>query len=286
MAKVLAALELAHTGVRDDQWRIPQVLWERIEPLLPARPPHPLGCHNPRVDDRKAMDAIFFVLRTGCQWNALNATGICSSSSAHRRFQEWTAAGVFVNLWAEGLQEYDELKGLDWEWLSMDGAMTKATLGGERTGKNPTDRGKLGAKRSLLTEANGVPVGLAVEGANRHDKKLVEATLESIQVARPEATEEEPQGMCLEKGYDYNDTRDLVQGIRLHSACEGTRRGGEGTEAGGGFQGTPLGGRTDSELDELVPTDTDPLGEEGGKRLWNVGPRVCFHHVSMKWHTG
>ena len=131
------------------------------------------------------MDAIFFVLRTGCQWNSLNATGICSSSSAHRRFQEWTAAGVFVTFWALGLEEYDELKGLDWEWLSMDGAMTKAPLGGERTGKNPTDRGKLGAKRSLLTEANGVPVGLAVEGANRHDKKLVGATLESIPVAPP-----------------------------------------------------------------------------------------------------
>lgn len=113
MAKVLAALVPADTRVRDDQWRIPQVLWERIESLLPARPPHPLGCHNPRVDDRKAMDAIFFVLRNGCQWNALNATGICSSSSAHRRFQEWTAAGVFVTLWAQGLEEYDELKGLD-----------------------------------------------------------------------------------------------------------------------------------------------------------------------------
>ena len=100
--------------VHDDQWRIPDALWDRIEPLLPARPPHPLGCHNPRVADRKAMDAIFFVLRTGCQWNALNATGICSSSSAHRRFQEWTAAGVFVNLWAQGLGEYDRLKGLDW----------------------------------------------------------------------------------------------------------------------------------------------------------------------------
>ena len=102
MAKVLAALEPADLGVRDDQWRIPQVLWERIEPLLPPRPPRPLGYHNPRVDDRKAMDAIFFVLRTGCQWNALNATGICSSSSAHRRFQEWTAAGVFVNLLGSG----------------------------------------------------------------------------------------------------------------------------------------------------------------------------------------
>jgi transposase len=149
--------------VPDDQWRIPDILWQRIEPQLPPRPPHPLGCHNPRVGDRRAMDAIFFVLRTGCQWNALNATGICSSSSAHRRFQEWTAAGVFVTLWAAGLQEYDALKGLDWSWLAMDGAMTKAPLGGERTGKNPTDRGKLGTKRSVLTEAAGVPVGLAVE---------------------------------------------------------------------------------------------------------------------------
>jgi transposase len=113
-----------------DQWRIPDELWARIEPLLPPRPPHPLGCHNPRVPDRRAMDAIFFVLRTGCQWNALNATGICSSSSAHRRFQEWVAAGVFRRVWAQGLAAYDELVGIDWDWLSMDGAMTKAPLGG------------------------------------------------------------------------------------------------------------------------------------------------------------
>ena len=65
------------------------LLWERVGPLLPPRPAHPLGCHNPRVSDRDAMDAILLVLRTGMQWNALNATGICSSSSAHRRFQEW-----------------------------------------------------------------------------------------------------------------------------------------------------------------------------------------------------
>ena len=71
-----------------------------------------------------------------------------------------------------GLERYDELKGLDWSWLSMDGAMTKSPLGGgEKTGPNPTDRGKGGVKRSLLTEAQGIPVGLAVDGANRHDMK-------------------------------------------------------------------------------------------------------------------
>jgi transposase len=125
-------------------WRIPDELWERIVPLLPAGKPHPLGCHNPRVDDRAAMDAIFFRLRTGCQWNALSATGICSSSSAHRRFQEWSQAGVFLKLWQIGLAEYDSLKGIDWEWLSMDGAMTKAPLGGEKGGTEPHGSGQEG----------------------------------------------------------------------------------------------------------------------------------------------
>ena len=66
-------------------------------------------------------------------------------------------------------------------------------------------------------------MGLAVEGANRHDKKLVEATLESIPVDRPEPTAERPQGMCLDKGYDYDDTRDLVRefGFTAHVRARG-----------------------------------------------------------------
>ena len=127
-------------GQRD--WRIPDALWAPIQPLLPARKPHPLGCHRSRVDDRRAMDAIFFVRRTGCQWNALNATGLCSSSAAHRRFQEWAAAGVFLALWQHGLAEYDALQGIDWQWLAIDGARTKAPLGGENGGE----------VRELLTE--------------------------------------------------------------------------------------------------------------------------------------
>ena len=156
MAKATAAPK---PPVADDGYRIPDALWIRISELLPPRPVHPLGCHRPRVDDRKAMDAIFFVLRTGCQWNALNATGICSSSSAHRRFQEWTEAGVFRELWRLGLIEYDGLLGLDWSWQAMDGAMTKAPLGGEKDGEEPhrsrqagrqtecPDRGRRGADR-------------------------------------------------------------------------------------------------------------------------------------------
>jgi transposase len=128
----------------DDGWRIPDEVWERMERLLPPRPAHPLGCHNPRVRDRDALNAILLVLRTGMQWNALNATGVCSSSSAHRRFQEWTKAGVFERFWRQGLLAYDQLRGIEWEWLCCDGAMGKAPLGGEQTGPNPTDRAKKG----------------------------------------------------------------------------------------------------------------------------------------------
>ena len=117
---------------QDDGWKLPDEIWEQMEPLLPPRKPHPLGCHNPRVPDRSAMNAIFYVLRTGAQWNSLNGTDICSSTSAYRRFREWLDAGVFEQFWRLGLLTLDALEGIDWSWLSMDGAMTKAPLGGEK----------------------------------------------------------------------------------------------------------------------------------------------------------
>jgi putative transposase len=81
-------------------------------------------------------------------------------------------------------------------------------LGGEATGLNPTDRGKSGTKRSLLTDGQGVPLGVVVAGANRHDMKLVAATLEAMMVKRPEAG---PQHICLDQGYDYPQVRELVE---------------------------------------------------------------------------
>lgn len=137
--------------IHDDGWRLPDELWARMQPLLPPRPKHPLGCHNPRVSDRAAMDAIFFVLRTGCQWNALRETRICSSSSAHRRFQEWTKAGVFEAFWREGLLAYDGTAGIDWRWLSLDGAMGKAPLGGEKN-RPQSDRSRQARGQTLTAE--------------------------------------------------------------------------------------------------------------------------------------
>ena len=84
------------------------------------------------MPERACADAIFFVLGTGCQWQALDHSELCAHSTAHDRFQEWVEAGVFLKLWQDGVKRFDELCGIEWDWLSMDGAMTKASLGGEK----------------------------------------------------------------------------------------------------------------------------------------------------------
>jgi transposase len=90
-------------------------------------------------------------------------------------------------------------------------------------GKNPTDRGQIGTKRRVLTDGGGVPVGLAVEGANRHDFKMARETIESIPIARPEPTADHPQGMCLDKGDDDDEVRDLLTefGFTAHIRARG-----------------------------------------------------------------
>ncbi len=143
----------------DDGWRIPDWLWERVMPCIPPRPVHPLGCCRRRVPDRVIMNAILLVLRTGMQWNALDATGIANSKTAHRRFQEWERAGVFAEIWRQGLLDYDQQVGIDWSWLAGDGAMGKAPLGGEKTGPNPTDRAKKGRSDRSSRMARASPSG-------------------------------------------------------------------------------------------------------------------------------
>src|SRR5260370_23087450 len=96
---------------------------------------------------------------------------------------------------------------------TLEGPWTRRRSGGKKTGKNPTDRAKRGVKRSQLVDANGFPIGLAVEGANRNDMKMVEETLDRIPIDRPEPTPAPPQGMSMDKGYDYAAVRDLVAEI-------------------------------------------------------------------------
>jgi transposase len=105
--------------------------------------------------------------------------------------------------------------GIDWRWMSLDGAMTKAPLGGQKTGPNPTDRGKKGTKRSVLTDRRGVPVGVVVAGANVNDHKLVQATFDSVPVPRPKPEKGAVQHLCIDAAYDCNEVRRWGDKFRL-----------------------------------------------------------------------
>ena len=134
-------------------FRISDELWAVLEPLLPVHVnTHRFGGGRPRVPDRTCADAIFYVLRTGCQWQALDQTELCAHSTAHDRFQTWVDVGVFLQLWHAGVQQFDELCGIDWDWLAMDGALSKAPLGGE---KNRAQSHRPGQVRRQTESADG-----------------------------------------------------------------------------------------------------------------------------------
>src|ERR1051325_10035127 len=115
--------------------QIPDALWERIDLFLPLYQRSPKG-GRPRLCLRKVVCGILYVLRTGGQWKAMPKQ-FGSGSAIHAYFQEWVELGVFEELWRLALEEYDGLKGIDWKWQSMDGAMTKSPLGGEKNREKP-----------------------------------------------------------------------------------------------------------------------------------------------------
>lgn len=85
------------------------------------------------------------------------------------------------------------------------------------TGRNPTDRGKAGSKRHLLTDGRGVPLAVVISGANRHDMKLLAQLLDGVVVERP-TPEKLSQHLCLDRGYDYQSCREsaAVRGYIPH----------------------------------------------------------------------
>ncbi len=200
-------------------------LWEQIEPLLPQPKSRYRGRGQqrkhiggrPAADRRKVMSGILYVLRTGCQWNALPHAQFGSGKTAHRYFQRWVRAGVFRRMWIAGVTRYDELKGVAWKWQAADGVMTKAPLGGEKTGPNPTDRAKTGTQRSLLVDERGAPLGIVVSGAHTPDGTLLEATLVSLPIERPDPRTT-PQHLSLDKAYSDAPSAAVAQtqGYELH----------------------------------------------------------------------
>jgi transposase len=144
---------------------IPDSLWERIDLFLPLYKPSRKG-GRPRLPMRQVVGGILYVLSTGCQWKAMPRQ-FGSGSAIHAYFQEWVKSGVFQELWEFALTEYDQLKGIDWKWQSMDGAMTKSPLGGEKNRQKSHRPGQTGSQTVDTGRRSWRPLGGRRGGSER-----------------------------------------------------------------------------------------------------------------------
>jgi transposase len=203
---------------------VQDAIWAAVAPLIPVvADSHPLRCHRQRVPDRICFDGIVIRLATGCSWEdaeRLNGNVVSDTTMRERR-DEWIAAGVFEAIEEEAVRAYDKIIGLDLSEVAIDGSLQKSPCGGEGTGKNPTDRGKLGWKWSILTDKNGIPIGVAIDGANRHDSILLAPTLDD---AAKRGLLEEIETLWLDRGYHSAVTRDRLAERKINDAIIAKKR--------------------------------------------------------------
>jgi transposase len=201
-------------------------VWAAIEPLLPIHAEtHPLGCHRPRIPDRDCFEVMLIHLVTGASWE--DCERLCghkvSDTTARARRDEWEQAGLFDAIANEAICAYDKIIGLDLSEVAVDGSLHKSPAGGEGTGKNPTDRAKLGWKWSVLTDANGIPIGWAIDGANRHDSVLLVPTLDA---AAERGLLNDVETIWLDRGYDSEVTRQRLGALGVNDAVIAKKRRG------------------------------------------------------------
>lgn len=203
---------------------VADAVWAAVEGLIPTPPDtHPLGCHRPRVPDRLCFDAMLIRLATGCSWEDAErlAPGTVSDTTLRSRRDEWIQAGVFDQLAEQALAAYDRVIELDLSEVAVDGSQHKAPCGGEGTGPNPTDRGRSGWKWSIAGDRDGIPIGWATTGANRHDVISFQPTLDAVGERGLLA---EVDTLHLDRGYDNAPIREACQNAGITDLICATKR--------------------------------------------------------------
>ncbi|MHA3946252.1 IS5 family transposase [Cellulomonas bogoriensis] len=210
---------------------VPDGLWERLAPLLPAAKPRPRLHHGRhRLDDRAALAGIVFVLKHGVGWahvprQALGVSGV----TCWRRLREWTEAGVWPQLHEALLAELRAQGLLNLDEMSVDGSHVRALKGGRNVGPSPVDRGRAGSKHHLIVDANGVPLQVTLTGGNRHDVTQLLPLVDTLPrirglVGRPR---QKPRHLYADRGYDFDKYRRELRrrGITSHIARRGVAHG-------------------------------------------------------------
>jgi putative transposase len=150
-----------------------------------------------------------------------------------------------------------ERGGVGWRWQAMDSKNSPAPLGGAKTGKNPTDRGKRGAKINLLVDQSGAPLSVVLTDANHRDKISAIDLMVSVALKHPAQKE---QHLCADKAYDTSDVREFA-----------SSEGGYTTH----IKVNPR--KNDStELSDQSSQERDSHGEPHPARRWVVERTICW----------
>jgi len=202
-------------------------LWNTIAPLLPDHPPSPRG-GRPRLPDRLCLNGIAFVLREGIRWQSLpTRLGWGSGSTCWRRFDEWTACGVWERAHVALVTALGRRGLLNLERAVVDSCSLRALRGGGHTGPNPTDRAKKACKRHLITDGNGLPLVVQVGPANRRDEQWLPCLLWWLWAVLSYGWRCRPAALQGDRGYGFPWSIALVVawGIRPALAARGAAHG-------------------------------------------------------------
>ncbi|MFE9889268.1 IS5 family transposase [Streptomyces scopuliridis] len=163
---------------------VPDELGELTAPLLPSFAARPQGGGTAPCDERAVFTAVVYALTSGCAWRHLPPTFGTSPATVHRRFTVCTEAGLWRRLHRAVLDELGARGEVDWTSAIVDAASVRAKKGGSLTGPNPVDRGKKGSKLHVLSDAQGIPLAVAVSGANMHDSLALKPLIRGIPAVR------------------------------------------------------------------------------------------------------
>jgi transposase len=172
-------------------------LWNKIKTLLPKKK---IKQGRPCVDQKRCLEGILFILKTGAQWRYLPKC-FGPPSTVHGTFMRWAKAGVFDRILSK-IRSYYVAKNKDTIWYAIDANHAKAPLA-NFSGKSPVDRRKRGIKKTILVDRKGAPLIVSVGAGNTHDSKFF------IEVVKQLPSKEKPQILTADSAYDSKEFRDF-----------------------------------------------------------------------------
>lgn len=157
-------------------------VWNEIKDIIPAKK---VLVGRPEWSNRKTLEGILLIIKTGMQWKFLPEQ-FGKVSTVHGKFRKWIKMGVFEEIMQKAKITYAKSLKNPMLWFASDTAHSKAPLAKNWSGKNPTDRGKRGIKRSIIVDIKRAPLAVHVGPSNKHDINFFEKTFYNLKFGKTE----------------------------------------------------------------------------------------------------